>query len=84
MGVTQTQKSNARLAFEKSARQAGFSTLDPDRLIEPITQVLRPALFVDNDTFGDNPIPNPSGNSPPSSSNGLARPIREVGFFWSD
>ena len=68
MGVTQKQKSNAKLAFEKSARQAGFSTLDPDRLIEPITnQVLRPALFVDNDTFGDSPVPNPSGNSPPSS-----------------
>jgi hypothetical protein len=36
MGVTQKQKGNARLAFEKSARQAGFSTLDPDRLIEPM------------------------------------------------
>jgi hypothetical protein len=36
MGVAQKQKSNARLAFDKSARQAGFSTLDPDRLIEPM------------------------------------------------
>jgi hypothetical protein len=36
MGVTQKQKTNARLAFDKSARQAGFSTLDPDRLIEPM------------------------------------------------
>jgi hypothetical protein len=36
MGVTQKQKTSARLAFDKSARQAGFSTLDPDRLIEPM------------------------------------------------
>lgn len=36
MGVAPKQKSNARLAFEKSAKQAGFFTVDPDRLIEPI------------------------------------------------
>jgi hypothetical protein len=36
MGVAPKQKTNARLAFDKSARQAGFSTLDPDRLIEPM------------------------------------------------
>ena len=35
-GVAPKQKSAARLAFEKSAKQAGFSTVDPDRLIEPI------------------------------------------------
>jgi hypothetical protein len=35
-GVSPKQKANARLAFEKSARQAGYSTIDPDRLIEPI------------------------------------------------
>jgi hypothetical protein len=37
LGVAPKQKSSARLAFEKSARQAGFSTLDPDRLIEPMS-----------------------------------------------
>lgn len=36
MGVAPKQKANARLAFDKSARQAGFSTFDPDRLIEPM------------------------------------------------
>jgi len=36
MGVAPKQKTNARLAFDKSARQAGFSTIDPDRLIEPM------------------------------------------------
>ncbi len=35
-GIPPKQKTNARLAFEKSARQAGYSTVDPDRLIEPI------------------------------------------------
>ncbi|SHJ38674.1 hypothetical protein SAMN05444159_0481 [Bradyrhizobium lablabi] len=57
MGVTQKQKTNARLAFDKSARQAGFSTLDPDRLIEPmlggpgtsaatvVSPIKRPASF---------------------------------------
>ena len=36
LGVTPKQKANARIVFERSARQAGFSTVDPDRLIEPI------------------------------------------------
>jgi hypothetical protein len=36
MGVAPKQKTNARLAFDRSAKQAGFSTLDPDRLIEPM------------------------------------------------
>lgn len=36
MGVSPKQKTNARLAFDRSAKQAGFSTLDPDRLIEPM------------------------------------------------
>jgi hypothetical protein len=39
MGVSPKQKTNARLAFDRSARQAGFSTLDPDRLIEPMVTV---------------------------------------------
>lgn len=36
MGVSQKQKTNARLAFDRSAKQAGFTALDPDRLIEPM------------------------------------------------
>jgi hypothetical protein len=36
IGVTPKLKSNARLAFEKSARYAGFFNVDPDRLIEPV------------------------------------------------
>lgn len=36
MGVAPKQKSNARLAFERSAKQAGYRNVDPDRLIEPI------------------------------------------------
>lgn len=94
MGVTQKQKSTARLAFEKSARQAGFSTLDPDRLIEPITtQVLRPTLFGDNDAFGESAVaPNPNGNSPPSSTGnggldpliqGLLSRLPSPGDTWS-
>lgn len=35
-GVAQKQKTNARLAFDKSASQAGFFLNGPDRLIEPI------------------------------------------------
>jgi hypothetical protein len=35
MGVSVKQKSNARLALDRSAKQAGFSAIDPDRLIEP-------------------------------------------------
>jgi hypothetical protein len=40
MGVAPKQKSNARLAFEKSARQAGFFNVDPDRLIQPVLGVV--------------------------------------------
>jgi hypothetical protein len=36
IGVAPKQRSNARLAFEKSAKQAGFFNVDADRLIEPI------------------------------------------------
>jgi hypothetical protein len=36
IGVAPKLKSNARLAFEKSARYAGFFNVDPDRLIEPV------------------------------------------------
>lgn len=35
-GVAVKQKTNARLAFDKSATQAGFYPNGPDRLIEPI------------------------------------------------
>ena len=35
-GVAQKQKANARLAFDKSAQQAGFFAAGTDRLIEPI------------------------------------------------
>lgn len=35
-GVSPKQKDVARQVFEKSARQAGFFNVDPDRLIEPI------------------------------------------------
>jgi hypothetical protein len=35
-GVSSKQTRNARLAFDKSATQAGFFSAGPDRLIEPI------------------------------------------------
>jgi hypothetical protein len=35
-GVSTKQKTNARLAFDKSAKQAGFFAAGDDRLIEPI------------------------------------------------
>ncbi len=35
-GVSSKQKTNARLAFDKSAKQAGFFAAGSDRLIEPI------------------------------------------------
>ncbi len=38
-GVSNKQKYNARLAFDKSATQAGFFPNGPDRLIEPIIGV---------------------------------------------
>src|ERR1700734_3022646 len=38
-GVAPKQKANARLAFDKSATQAGFFPNGPDRLIEPIIGV---------------------------------------------
>ena len=42
-GVAQKQKTNARLAFDKSAMQAGFFINGPDRLIEPIIGGVAPA-----------------------------------------
>ncbi len=54
-GVAPKQKTNARLAFDKSATQAGFFPNGPDRLIEPI---IGPAPMVERrstpeEDFGD-------------------------------
>jgi len=38
-GVSSKQTTNARLAFDKSATQAGFFPNGPDRLIEPIIAI---------------------------------------------
>jgi hypothetical protein len=47
-GVSQKQKEAARLAFDKSATQAGFFAAGQDRLIEPIVaSSVRPKLYVD-------------------------------------
>lgn len=58
-GVAQKQKTNARLAFDKSALQAGFFVNGPDRLIEPIISGgARPTAYVDEiDLRGDEAIP---------------------------
>jgi hypothetical protein len=40
-GVAAKQRANARIAFEKSARQAGFFAAGEDRLIEPIIGAAR-------------------------------------------
>jgi hypothetical protein len=79
IGVTPKQKGNARLAFEKSAKQAGFFNVDPDRLIEPViapTQVLRPPLHIDGESFGVGNAGSSAGDggfspSPPSGKSGL-------------
>jgi hypothetical protein len=43
-GVSTKQKTNARLAFDKSANQAGFFPNGPDRLIEPIIGISNRSL----------------------------------------
>ena len=60
MGVSSKQKSNARLAFDKSARQAGFSTLDPDRLIEPMVGATIDIPSTGISTLGKGPSRPPS------------------------
>jgi len=52
MGVSPKQKSNARAALEKSARQAGFLTADPNRLIEPIIGLKANDMHIGPPTVG--------------------------------
>jgi hypothetical protein len=57
-GVAQKQKTNARLAFDKSAAQAGFFSTGPDRLIEPIIgSASRPVTYVDEIDFRETSAP---------------------------
>jgi len=55
-GVSSKQKANARLAFDKSATQAGFFLNGPDRLIEPI--------------IGSVPMGDIAGSTPEETENG--------------
>jgi hypothetical protein len=52
-GVAPKQKTNARLAFDKSAQQAGFFAAGNDRLIEPIIAggAARPTTYADEIDF---------------------------------
>jgi len=60
-GVAAKQKTNARLAFDKSANQAGFFPNGPERLIEPILGMSLPidrsraATIEDDDNFREGP-----------------------------
>jgi hypothetical protein len=65
-GVVQKQKANARLAFDKSAQQAGFFANGTDRLIEPIIGPERGRIQVDELDFRD-PANPPPGFEPPAS-----------------
>jgi hypothetical protein len=57
-GVAQKQKTNARLAFDKSAAQAGFFSTGTDRLIEPIIgSASRPVAYVDEIDFRETASP---------------------------
>lgn len=67
-GVAPKQKTNARLAFDKSAKQAGFFSNGPDRLIEPIigatsaTDRVRPTVdSIDNNQDGERDAAETSG-----------------------
>ncbi|OPY96832.1 hypothetical protein A5906_00480 [Bradyrhizobium sacchari] len=81
-GVAPKQKTNARLAFDKSANQAGFFPNGQDRLIEPIissqpprTQDLRPAPFVDEDRIYDLETPTPVPTKPQASGGKVLHPF---------
>jgi hypothetical protein len=69
-GVAPKQAYNARLAFDKSANQAGFFPAGPDRLIEPIlrgpTGPTGPTGPVGPVSFGSGPT-GPTGPSGPSA-----------------
>jgi hypothetical protein len=86
-GVAPKQKSNARLAFDKSAQQAGFFPNGNDRLIEPIIGVVavperRPTAQED---FGDSSVatmPAPSSQYHPFIQ-GLLDTLPEPNTNWT-
>lgn len=69
-GVAQKQKTNVRLAFDKSASQAGFFVNGPDRLIEPIIGGVAPVThhLVANDL-----VVGGGGDSTPAEATAIPR-----------
>ncbi len=68
-GVAPKQKNTARLAFDKSAAQAGFFSNGPDRLIEPI---IGPVSFERRTTAEEDfAEPEPQTSRPGSDTSGL-------------
>ena len=88
-GVAPKLKSNARLAFEKSARYAGFFNVDPDRLIEPIIAGGISSLSAEGLTVGGGPTGGGGGISTPRLGaldpliQGLLARLPPTGEAWS-
>lgn len=90
-GVAPKQKTNARLAFDKSAQQAGFFPNGPDRLIEPIigaassTDRSRPPVDEDEwssrESVPERAAPDTSGFHP--FVQGLLDSLPETGTNWT-
>lgn len=86
MGVSQKQKTNARLAFDRSAKQAGFTALDPDRLIEPALNNSGPSALPNSPT-GERPLAFAGGDGSPRLDPlivGLLDRLPAPGTAWSE
>jgi len=88
-GVAPKVKAYARLIFEKSARQAGFLNVDPNRLIQPIIGGTADRLGSDADSEALTSQAHSSASSPTGSFEldelvrGLLRRLPKPGEKWN-
>ena len=90
-GVAPKQKANARLAFDRSAGQAGFFPSGPDRLIEPIIGATvsksKPDQYVKDAQPATARAPVPEAMGPGASDpliQGLLKRLPEPGKPWPE
>jgi hypothetical protein len=86
-GVAAKQRANARIAFERSARQAGFFASGDDRLIEPIIghtlRQDRPAVDLPADEINGYPSGKPEMTNLHPFIKGLLDTLPEPGTNWA-
>lgn len=84
LGVAPKQKDKARQVFLRSAKQAGYLDLDPDRLVPPVVNQTQPPKGAPDEQVDKTPPKRGGGNSDlPPFIQGLIAKLPEQDSEWS-